>query len=80
VETVDRSHLYAVQTPQLFSAEVLRAAHLVDEEEDVTDDAGLVERLGGTVKTVMGDPRNIKVTHPSDLDLVRAIFADRTSL
>lgn len=79
VETVDRSHLYAVQTPQLFLAEVLRAAHLVDEDEDVTDDAGLVERLGGTVRTVMGDPGNIKITHPSDLDLVRAIVADRTS-
>jgi 2-C-methyl-D-erythritol 4-phosphate cytidylyltransferase len=79
VETVDRSHLVAVQTPQLFSADVLRAAHLVDADEGVTDDAGLVERLGGTVKTVVGDPGNIKITHPSDLDLARAIFANRAS-
>lgn len=79
IDTVDRSQLVAVQTPQLFLAEVLRAAHRVDVEQDVTDDAGLVERIGGTVKTVAGDPGNIKITHPGDLEVARAILADRAS-
>jgi 2-C-methyl-D-erythritol 4-phosphate cytidylyltransferase len=80
VGTVDRSNLYTVQTPQLFSVEVLVAAHDVDQEADVTDDAGLVELFGGTVKTVMGDPQNIKITHRGDLEVARAILDKRGSL
>ena len=66
VETLDRSELVAVQTPQAFSAEVLRNAHAAG--GDATDDAGLVEALGYTrVEVVEGEPGNIKVTVPSDL-------------
>jgi 2-C-methyl-D-erythritol 4-phosphate cytidylyltransferase len=65
--TVDRSGLVTVQTPQGFRTEVLRAAHALDTDDDVTDDAGLVERLGGEVRWVPGDPANIKVTFPDDL-------------
>jgi 2-C-methyl-D-erythritol 4-phosphate cytidylyltransferase len=65
--TVDRSGLVTVQTPQGFRTEVLRAAHALDADDDVTDDAGLVERLGGEVRWVPGDPANIKVTFPDDL-------------
>lgn len=65
VETVERAGLVAVQTPQAFRAEVLRAAHAGGGEG--TDDALLVERAGGTVVVVTGDPRNVKVTHPDDL-------------
>ena len=70
--TADRSSLVAVQTPQAFDVSVLRAAHA--EEVDATDDAGLLERLGATVRVVPGDPRNIKVTTPADLEVVQALF------
>jgi 2-C-methyl-D-erythritol 4-phosphate cytidylyltransferase len=64
-ETLDRSDLVAVQTPQAFSVEVLRRAHLG--EPDATDDAALVEALGLTVSVVPGDPDNLKLTTPADL-------------
>ncbi|HEY7104994.1 MAG TPA: 2-C-methyl-D-erythritol 4-phosphate cytidylyltransferase [Acidimicrobiia bacterium] len=74
VETVDRASLVAVQTPQAFRAEALRAAHAAG--DDATDDAALVEAAGGTVVVVPGDPRNIKITTPDDL-LVAAALLER---
>jgi 2-C-methyl-D-erythritol 4-phosphate cytidylyltransferase len=71
--TVARDGIVAVQTPQAFSAPVLRRAHL--DEPEATDDAGLVESLGATVRVVPGDPRNIKVTTVTDLEVVRALVA-----
>ena len=73
VETVDRAGLWAVQTPQGFRLEVLRAAHAGDPE--ATDDAGLVEAAGGRVVVVPGDRRNLKVTDPADLALLEAFVA-----
>jgi 2-C-methyl-D-erythritol 4-phosphate cytidylyltransferase len=73
VETVDRSRLVAVQTPQAFRAGILRRAHAGSPE--ATDDAGLVEALGGTVVVVEGDPRNLKLTSPDDLIVARALLA-----
>ncbi len=70
VSTPDRSSLVAVQTPQAFRAEVLRRAH--DLDGDATDDAALVEALGGRVVVVAGDPRNRKITVPDDLVWARA--------
>jgi 2-C-methyl-D-erythritol 4-phosphate cytidylyltransferase len=75
VETVDRADLVAVQTPQAFRADVLRRAHAGDPE--ATDDAALVEALGGTVVVVAGDPRNFKLTSPDDLVVARALLAGR---
>jgi len=75
VETVDRSRLVAVQTPQAFRAAMLRRAHAGAHE--ATDDAGLVEGLGGTVVVVEGDPRNLKLTSPDDLVVARALLAGR---
>jgi 2-C-methyl-D-erythritol 4-phosphate cytidylyltransferase len=74
VETVDRSGLYAVQTPQAFLAEVLRKA-LVGDVEDASDCAGLVEAQGGRVKLVEGDRRLVKVTTPEDLTFVESLLA-----
>jgi len=71
VATIDRETLAAVQTPQAFAVSILRAAHESD-ALDATDDAGLVERADGTVVTVMGDPRNLKITVPGDLEIARA--------
>ncbi|MGI9665916.1 MAG: IspD/TarI family cytidylyltransferase [Acidimicrobiia bacterium] len=80
VSTVERSDLFSVQTPQLFSMETLMAAHAMDENTDVTDDAGLVEMFGGTVRTVVGDPQNIKITQRGDLEVALAILDGRESL
>ena len=73
VATVPRGDLVAVQTPQGFRVSVLRAAHLGD-DEDATDDAALVERHGGSVVFVPGEPSNVKVTFPADLALAAALL------
>ena len=67
---VDRNTLQAVQTPQAFRADLLRAAHAG--ADDATDDAGLVEAAGHVVVAVEGHPRNIKITHPDDLAAAEA--------
>jgi 2-C-methyl-D-erythritol 4-phosphate cytidylyltransferase/2-C-methyl-D-erythritol 2,4-cyclodiphosphate synthase len=69
VRTPDRSSLALVQTPQAFEREALEAAFRLGEEKglQVTDDASLLEAAGYTVATVVGDPRNRKVTTPEDL-------------
>lgn len=72
VETMDRSEVVAVQTPQGFDLRVLRAAHEAA-GFDATDDASMVEANGGTVVFVDGDPANIKVTYPEDLPVAEAL-------
>jgi 2-C-methyl-D-erythritol 4-phosphate cytidylyltransferase len=69
VETLDRSELFAAQTPQAFVASALREA-LAGDVADASDCAGLVERRGGRVKIVDGDRRLLKITEPDDLELV----------
>jgi 2-C-methyl-D-erythritol 4-phosphate cytidylyltransferase len=69
VETVPRDDLVAVQTPQAFAVSVLRSAAAGD-LAGASDCASLVERAGGRVKVVPGDPRLLKVTDTADLDLV----------
>jgi 2-C-methyl-D-erythritol 4-phosphate cytidylyltransferase len=73
VATLDRDGLVTVQTPQAFRAGALRAAHAGAGE--ATDDAGLLEAAGGTVVTVEGDPRNLKLTRPEDLVLAESLMA-----
>lgn len=75
LETIDRVALVSVQTPQAFRLSVLRDA-LANDQLDATDDAALVERNGGTVVSVMGDPKNIKITLPDDLSMARAYLAE----
>jgi 2-C-methyl-D-erythritol 4-phosphate cytidylyltransferase len=76
--TLDRTSLIATQTPQAFSAEVLRRAHLQAAAESIraADDASLVEALGEPVVVVPGSPRNFKVTFPQDLVLLRALLEE----
>ena len=74
LETMDRKGLVEVQTPQMFKADLLRRAYAAVDPDGVTDDASVVERFGQTVYVVEGDPRNIKVTTPADLSLMRAIL------
>ena len=68
-ETLDRSGLVTVQTPQAFVAPALRDA-LAGDVSAASDCASLVEARGGRVRAVEGDPRLLKVTTPADLELV----------
>ncbi len=75
-ETPDRSGMWAVQTPQIFRFDVLRTAHEMT-SEDVTDDASLVEKVGGMVAVFDGSNDNIKITTPEDLELAATIYSRR---
>jgi 2-C-methyl-D-erythritol 4-phosphate cytidylyltransferase len=77
VETPDRARLVAVQTPQAFRADLLRAAH--DSGSDATDDAALVESAGGTVVVVRGETDNRKITEPGDLEWARRRLAGQAA-
>ncbi|MEX2373014.1 MAG: 2-C-methyl-D-erythritol 4-phosphate cytidylyltransferase, partial [Dehalococcoidia bacterium] len=77
-ETVDRTALRAVQTPQAFRSDLLRRAH-AEVTADATDDASMLEALGIPVALVEGDRANLKVTTPADLVLARALLAERLS-
>jgi 2-C-methyl-D-erythritol 4-phosphate cytidylyltransferase len=78
-ETVERSSLWAVQTPQAFRISILKGAYELAEEDDFlgTDDASLVERLPHPVSVVEGDYDNIKLTTPEDLFFAEAILKKR---
>ena len=79
VETVDRSTLFAVQTPQVFEAGLIRAAleQAAREGIPLTDDCGAVERLGMKVSLTTGSRENLKITTPLDLVLGEAILEAR---
>jgi len=72
--TLDRSNLWAAQTPQVFDYDLLREAHGRAQGE-ATDDASLVEALGRRVKVFPGSARNLKVTTAADLALAQALMA-----
>jgi 2-C-methyl-D-erythritol 4-phosphate cytidylyltransferase len=78
-DTLDRTNLYAVQTPQAFRLGMLRRLHDSSEEylRAATDDASLVERDGGHVEIVAGEMTNIKLTSPEDLVFAEAILTER---
>jgi 2-C-methyl-D-erythritol 4-phosphate cytidylyltransferase len=79
VRTLDRSRLWAVQTPQAFRREALERA--LDQDDAIvgaaTDDAALVEALGGTVRLVPAPRENLKVTTPLDLRVAELLLRDR---
>jgi len=75
VETLERTGLVAVQTPQAFLAGRLREA-VEGERAKATDCASLVERRGGRIRVVEGDPRLIKVTTQDDLRLVERMLGE----
>lgn len=72
--TVDRANLVAVQTPQVFEIGLLRRAYAQADLAGVTDDAALIERLGEKVLVVDGEFRNLKITVPNDLALMRTML------
>ena len=79
LSTPDRSTLYAVQTPQVFQANILKAAlqSSLAAGQPLTDDCAAVERLGKQVWLAAGDEGNIKITTPTDLAVAEAILRQR---
>jgi len=77
VSTLERARVRAIQTPQLFSFSIIKKAYDAAYREGfhATDDAALVERIGGRVKIIAGSPLNIKVTTPEDIDLLEHILS-----
>ena len=81
-EVVERSELFAVQTPQGFRTELLKDASMqaVANNWTVTDDASLVEKCGGMVAIVEGESQNIKITTSADLDRADWILNSKNNL
>ena len=80
--TLDRSVLWAVQTPQVFRRAALERALAAPDEvlAAATDDAWLVERAGGTVRVIAAPPGNLKVTTPDDLHVAEQALRERASV
>ena len=74
VETLPREEIYLAQTPQAFQVDVLRQA--LATPGDATDEATLAERAGHHVQLVDGDPRNLKITTPADLETAERLLRD----
>lgn len=75
VATPDRSRIWHAQTPQAFPAALLRRAYAAWDDREATDDATLVERVGGVVVMVEGSASNLKVTRPEDIVIAGALLA-----
>ena len=75
IGTPPRSNLWAVQTPQVFRSAIIKKAYQ-QAQEDVTDDATLVEQTGGKVKLYMGSYENLKITTPRDLALAELLLKE----
>jgi 2-C-methyl-D-erythritol 4-phosphate cytidylyltransferase len=82
LRTLDRSALWAIQTPQVFRADALRDALRVDAAAlaGASDDAALVESAGGAIRVIEAPAENIKITRPLDLRLAEALLEARDEL
>lgn len=78
-ETIDRSTLWAAQTPQAFRTDLLHAmvAYAEQATETVTDEASLAEALGYPVQIVPSDSSNLKITHPADVVVAETLLQAR---
>lgn len=81
-ETPDRAQLFAVQTPQVFEAGLIRAAlhQAIQDGAKLTDDCSAVERLGMKVTLTRGSDENLKITTPADLAAAEALLLRRDVL
>ena len=75
-EIVDRNKLFSVQTPQGFKTSLIfdASTQAILNNLEVTDDATLIENIGGSVKIIKGEPQNLKITTPNDLDIANYIL------
>ncbi len=76
VETIERSEVFRIQTPQGFLAEDIKIAHQKAKNDgfEATDDCGLYEKYMGRVKVIEGKGTNIKITYPEDLKFAEEIL------
>jgi len=74
--TVKREGIWSIQTPQVFPFKIIKEAYDKAYEDNfyATDDAALVERIGGKVKIVEGSPFNIKITTPEDIEMAEYLL------
>lgn len=81
-KTISRDNLYEVQTPQIFVAEIIKAAlqNAIDQSVYITDDCMAVEQLGCPVKLTAGSPENLKLTTEADIAIATAIFDNRRNI
>jgi 2-C-methyl-D-erythritol 4-phosphate cytidylyltransferase len=79
ITTVNREDIRAIQTPQAFLFKVIKEAYDLAYRDNfyATDDAALVERMGGKVRIIEGSPLNIKITTPEDLEMVKYILTKK---
>ncbi len=80
VRTLDRRHVWMIQTPQIFKTDLILNAHEQARKDGFlgTDDASLVERLGIPVRIVQGSRFNFKITTPEDIILGEALLKNRS--
>lgn len=72
-----REDIFIVQTPQVFRSSILKQAYLQPFNSEFTDDASVVEKNGGNIHTTEGDPANIKITYPEDLEIAALLLNKR---
>ncbi len=72
--TLDRARIFRAQTPQVFKRDIIMKAYELKGNIKITDDAGLVERMGKPVKVLVGNHRNIKITTREDITLAEALL------
>jgi 2-C-methyl-D-erythritol 4-phosphate cytidylyltransferase len=77
-EPIDRSRVKLVQTPQTFLSTVIRPAYAMDYQERFTDEATVVEAMGGKLHLVEGETGNIKITHPLDMIVAEGVLSARS--
>jgi len=77
-DDVERTNIWAIQTPQAFHYDLINTAHNTVKIEDATDDTTLVQALGHKVSLIQGAKTNIKITTPDDLEMVKIIMNAQT--
>jgi 2-C-methyl-D-erythritol 4-phosphate cytidylyltransferase len=73
-KAVARELVYLIQTPQIFTSNMLKKAYQQEFRTSFTDDASVVEHVGVAIHLVEGDPKNIKITYPEDLALAEVFL------
>jgi 2-C-methyl-D-erythritol 4-phosphate cytidylyltransferase len=75
-QIIDRNKIRIVQTPQTFFYKDLIAAFAQEYNENFTDEASVVEKMGGSINLIEGEARNIKITNPFDLEIAKLILGN----
>ncbi|MGL4346646.1 MAG: 2-C-methyl-D-erythritol 4-phosphate cytidylyltransferase [Chitinophagaceae bacterium] len=76
-KAVDREHIFSVQTPQVFSSDILLASFRAEYKPHFTDDASVVEYAGYQLHFIEGDRSNIKITHPIDIEIAKLYLKNK---